>query len=131
MGNDLWKGLALIVVVLTGLKIAFSGNIQPWELVKLVIGLWIPWVMLQFYTTNIPGMAFTFPGMIAAGGNWLHDLLIGDTIYAMHTELANLFKNPLGTLSSQLEHRRYLGVTQNRAMGSNRGASAGPSCGWL
>ena len=53
-GNAMLGFLALIVVVLTGLKIAFSGNIQPWELVRVVIGLWIPWVMLQFYTNNIP-----------------------------------------------------------------------------
>ena len=68
MGNAMLGFLAVIVVVLSGLKTAFSGNIQPWELVRVVIGIWIPWVMLQFYTTNIPGMVHTFPGMIAAGG---------------------------------------------------------------
>ena len=52
-----------IIVVMNGLKIAFSGSIQPWELVRVVIGLWIPWVMLQFYMTTIPGMAFTFPAV--------------------------------------------------------------------
>ncbi len=102
-GNAMLAGLAIIVVVLNGLKIAFSGNIQPWELVRVVIGLWIPWVMLQFYTTTIPGMAFTFPGMIAAGGNWLHDLLIGDTIYSMQTELGNLVKSIVANLETQAE----------------------------
>ena len=89
-GNGMLGGLAAIAVVLTGVKIAFSGNIQPWELVRVIIGLWIPWVMLQFYTTTIPGMAFTFPGMLSAGGNWLHELLIGDAVYSMQTELGNL-----------------------------------------
>ena len=28
--------------------------------------------MLLFYATPIPGVGFTFPGMIAGGGNWLH-----------------------------------------------------------
>ena len=93
MGNAMLGFLAVIVVVLTGLKTAFSGNIQPWELVRVVIGVWIPWVMLQFYTTNIPGMIHTFPGMIAAGGNWLHELLIGDSLYAVQTELTNLFRS--------------------------------------
>ena len=102
-GNAMLAGLAIIVVVLNGLKIAFSGNIQPWELVRVVIGLWIPWVMLQFYTTTIPGMAFTFPGMIAAGGNWLHDLLIGDTIYSMQTELGNLVKSIVANLETQAQ----------------------------
>ena len=93
MGNAMLGFLAVIVVVLTGLKTAFSGNIQPWELVRVVIGVWIPWVMLQFYTTNIPGMIHTFPGMIAAGGNWLHELLIGDSLYGGSTELTNLFRS--------------------------------------
>ena len=65
--------LALIVVVLSGLKIAFGGGLQPWEVVRVIIGIWIPWVMLQFYTTNIPGDGFsTFPHMIVAGGNWIN-----------------------------------------------------------
>jgi len=110
LGNNLWLGLALIVVVLSGVKIAFSGNIQPWEVVKLVIGLWIPWVMLQFYTTNIPGMAFTFPGMIAGGGNWLHGLLIGDTVYAMQTELGNLGRSLWANLQAQAQAGNVLSL---------------------
>ena len=92
-GTAMLTGLALIVVVLNGVKIAFSGNIQPWELGRVVIGIWIPWVMLQFYTTTIPGMAFTFPGMIAGGGNWLHELLIDDSVSSMQTELGNLVES--------------------------------------
>ena len=103
-------GLAVIVVVLNGLKIAFSGNIQPWELVRVIIGLWIPWVMLQFYTTTIPGMAFTFPGMIAAGGNWLHNLLIGDTIYSMQTELGNLVRSLVANMETQAQQGNTFGL---------------------
>ena len=109
-GNAMLAGLAVIVVVLNGLKIAFSGNLQPWELVRVVIGLWIPWVMLQFYTTTIPGMAFTFPGMIAAGGNWLHNLLIGDTIYSMQTELGNLVRSLVANMETQAQQGNTLGL---------------------
>ena len=91
-GNALWTGLAAIVVVISGLKIAYSGNIQPWEIVRIVIGLWVPWVMLQFYSTNLPGLAWTFPGVIAAGGTWLQNFFIADTAYAMQTELGNLVR---------------------------------------
>ena len=73
-GNTLWRGLAAIVVVWTGIKIAMSGTFSMWALIELVIGLWIPWVMLLFYATPIPGVGFTFPGMIAGGGNWMHSL---------------------------------------------------------
>ena len=110
LGNGLLGGLALIVVVLTGVKIAFGGNIQPWELVRVVIGLWIPWVMLQFYATLIPGMAFTFPGMIAAGGNWLHQLLIGDAVYSMQTELGNLIRSLAANLEAQAQQGNLGGL---------------------
>ena len=89
-GNTLWRGLAAIVVVWTGVKIAMSGTFSMWSIVELVIGLWIPWVMLQFYATPIPGMAMTFPGMIAGGGNWLHSFFLSDIVPAMQTELSNL-----------------------------------------
>ena len=89
-GNTLWRGLAAIVVVWTGIKIAMSGTFSMWAIVQLVIGLWIPWVMLQFYATPIPGVGFTFPGMIAGGGNWLHSFFLADIVPAMQIELSNL-----------------------------------------
>ena len=92
LGNQMFGGLALIVIVLSGLKIAFGGGLQPWELMRVVIGIWIPWVMLQFYTVPLPGMVFTFPHMIVAGGNWLNDLLVDDSVASVQEELTKLFK---------------------------------------
>ena len=92
LGNQMFAGLALVVVVLSGLKIAFGGGLQPWELMRVVIGIWIPWVMLQFYTTDLPRMGVTFPHMIVAGGNWLNDLLVDDSVLSVQIELTNLFK---------------------------------------
>ena len=92
LGTGMFAGLALIVIVIAGVKIAFSGNIQPWEVVRLVIGIWIPWVMMQFYTATIPGMSQTFPGMIAEGGNFLHEMLLGDIISSMQTELGDMVR---------------------------------------
>ena len=109
-GSTMLGFLALIVVVLNGLKIAFSGNIQAWELMRVIIGIWIPWVMMQFYTTNIPGMAFTFPGMIAGGGNWLHQLLVGDTVYSMQTELGNLVRSLAANMQTQAQQGNVLGL---------------------
>ena len=91
-GQQLWRGLAAIVVVWTGIKIAMSGTFSIWTLVELVIGLWIPWVMLTFYSTPIPGVGFTFPGMIAGGGNWLMDFFISDIATAVRTELSNMIQ---------------------------------------
>ena len=39
--NTLWRGLAAIVVVWTGIKIAMSGTFAMWAIIELVIGLWI------------------------------------------------------------------------------------------
>ena len=47
--------------------------------------------MLQFYTTTIPGMIHTFPGMISAGGNWINELLIDDSVSSIQRELMKLF----------------------------------------
>ena len=92
LGNQMLGALALIVLVLQGAKIGFGGGLHPWELMRVVIGIWIPWVMLQFYTVNLPGMVFTFPHMIVAGGNWLNDLLVDDSVASVQEELTKLFK---------------------------------------
>ena len=98
-GNTLWRGLAAIVVVWTGVKIAMSGTFSMWAIVQLVIGLWIPWVMLQFYATPIPGVGFTFPGMIAGGGNWLHSFFLSDIVSAVQIELSNLVQTQTTAVS--------------------------------
>ena len=89
-GNTLWRGLAAIVVVWTGIKIAMSGTFSMWQIIELVIGLWIPWVMLNFYANPIPGVGLTFPGMIAGGGNWLMDFFLSDIVTAMKTEIGKM-----------------------------------------
>ena len=98
-GNTLWRGLAAIVVVWTGVKIAMSGTFSMWTIIELVIGLWIPWVMLLFYATPIPGVGFTFPGMIAGGGNWLHSFFLSDIVSAVQIELSNLVHTQTTALS--------------------------------
>ena len=76
-----------------------SGTFSMWAIIELIIGLWIPWVMLLFYATNIPGMTFTFPGMIAGGGNWLHSFFLSDIVPAVKIELANLVTTQTTALS--------------------------------
>ena len=110
LGTGLFTGLALIVVVIAGVKIAFSGNIQPWEVVRLVIGIWIPWVMMQFYTNTIPGMSQTFPGMIAEGGNFLHQMLLGDIISSMQTELGDMVRAIAANMQTQAAQGNVMGI---------------------
>ena len=110
LGTGMFTGLALIVIVIAGAKIAFSGNIQPWEVVRLVIGIWIPWVMMQFYTTTIPGMSQTFPGMIAEGGNFLHRMLLGNIISSMQTELGDMVRAIAANMQTQSDQGNVIGI---------------------
>ena len=38
-GFGLWRGLAAILVVWTGLRVAFTGDFRPWDVVRVVIAL--------------------------------------------------------------------------------------------
>ena len=90
VGLQLWGGLAAVMVAWTGLKIAFSGTFQPWEIVRIVIGIAIPRTLLHYYTVPIPGVGFTFPGMIAGGGIWLQNLFLSDVVSAGYSEMTAL-----------------------------------------
>ena len=80
-GWNLYWGLAVLLVVWTGLKQAFSGDFVMWEFVRLIFALIIPLTMLQAYTTplrltatipiSLGGEALTFPELITAQGTWI------------------------------------------------------------
>ena len=90
-GLNLWTGLASIVVVWTGLRIAFSGAaFRPWDIVQLVIGLSIPLGMLRFYAAGIPGVGFSFPMLIPAGANQIAALFRADIIAEMNAGLLQM-----------------------------------------
>ena len=90
VGNNLWRGLAAMVVVWTGIKIAMSGAFSMWVVIELITGLAIPWTMLVFYAAPIPGVGLSFPAMIAGGGNWLMDFFVSDIRTAMTFELSRM-----------------------------------------
>jgi len=66
-GMDLWRGLAIVLVVWTGLRIAYGGaGWRAWDLVQLVLTLWVPWLLLSTYDTDIPGVGMPFPMILPA-----------------------------------------------------------------
>ena len=77
-GLAIWTGMATVMIVWTGLKTAFSGDYDLWEIVKLVIGLGIPRTMLAFYDTPLPGTSMSFPMLITEQGTWATNVFIGD-----------------------------------------------------
>lgn len=78
MGEGLWLALAGILVVWTGVKIAFSGYFDMWVLVQLIMGLMIPLTMLRTYDTPIPGVGLSFPKMVVAQGSYVQGLFMSD-----------------------------------------------------
>ena len=68
VGFGLWRGLAAILVVWTGLRVAFTGDFRPWDVVRVVIALWFPWAMRTFYKSPLPGSTRSFTAAITDGG---------------------------------------------------------------
>lgn len=69
------RALAMIIIVWTGARIAFSGTFQPWELIKLVFTIAFPVALIEWYYSPITvgtGPALpSFPRLIAGGGDWI------------------------------------------------------------
>ena len=79
-GLAIWTGMATVMIVWTGLKTAFSGGYDMWEIVKLVIGLGIPRTILAFYNTPVPGTGHELShALITAQGTWATDVFIVDS----------------------------------------------------
>ena len=98
LGHQLWGGLAAVVVTLTGLRIAFSGTFEPWALIRVVLAVAIPRTLLHYYSLPIPGVGFSFPATVAAGGSWLQNLFISDVVSVGYTEITALVQAFAGAL---------------------------------
>lgn len=88
-GNNMTRGIAIILIVWTGARIAFSGTFQPWELIKLIFLIGWPLALVDWYYTAIPNIGLTFPRLIAGGGDWI-SLQFGANI--LGTALSNLMQ---------------------------------------
>ena len=91
-GEAIWTGMATVMVIWVGLKTAFSGDYDLWEIVQLVIGLGIPRTILTFYRNPVPGTTMSFPELITAQGNWAMDAFIGDSWKNLQVTLLPTFK---------------------------------------
>ena len=72
------------------------------------------------YATPIPGVGFTFPGMIAGGGNWLHSFFLADIVPAMQIELSNLVQTQTTAVSMRGPGRAGWSCTRPSGMSSAR-----------
>ena len=117
MGNNLWTGLSLIVVVWTGTRIAFAGaSFRPWDLVTLIIGLTIPLGMLRFYAVDVPGVGMPFPQIIPAGADQIAQAFHSDLDTELMLAQADLAEAYRQNLSAALADEDLPGVLQLGAL---------------
>ena len=110
-GNNLWLGLASIIVAWTGLRTMFSGDGWSfWDFVKLIIVLSIPRGMLEFYAVPLPGLGLTFPEIIVHQGNWLTGLIVGDTGSKTWEWLQAYLGDSWSTMSTQTSKHGLLAI---------------------
>ena len=92
-GMQLWQGLALIVVVWTGLQMAMGGGgINMPAVVKMMMTLAIPLGMLRFYAVPMPGMSLSVPDMLTGMGSWLHGVIVADAGESMFTAIRGVLQ---------------------------------------
>ena len=109
-GLAIWTGMATVMIVWTGLKTAFSGDYDMWEIVKLVIGLSIPRTMLAFYDTPLPGTTMSFPMLITEQGAWATNVFIGDAWKDAANTLTGAYNHVFTQLTDAIRSFGYTDV---------------------
>ena len=109
-GLAIWTGMATVMIVWTGLKTAFSGDYDMWEIVKLVIGLGVPRTMLAFYDTPLPGTTMSFPMLITEQGTWATNVFIGDAWKDAADTLTGAYNHVFTQLTNSIRSFGYTDV---------------------
>jgi len=79
-GNNMARSIAVVLIVWTGARIAFSGTFQAWELIRFIFLIGLPLFMIDNYATDIPGLGLTFPEIITEQGDAIRNLFGGSAI---------------------------------------------------
>ena len=104
-GMRLWMGLALIITVWTGLKMALGGLLDMGAVVRAVFSMAIPLGMLQFYGAALPGTGQTFPDLVTGMGAWVNNMVVADAGRTMAEQLQEAF----GAFATRLGEQGLLG----------------------
>lgn len=102
-GNDMARGVAVILIIWTGLRIAFSGTFNAWELIKFIFILAWPLFFVQYYYTTIPGVGFTFPLVIVEGGDWISSQFGAGILATAMTTLMDLGQQQYEALGTEAD----------------------------
>ena len=79
-GGQLWQGLAAVVIVWSGVRIALSGGaFSAWDIVRVITAVIVPRTILFYYETPLPVGGLTLPEAISGMGDWIADIVLQDT----------------------------------------------------
>jgi hypothetical protein len=90
MARTVLYGWMLILIVLFGLRMSFEG-VTYWEPVKMVLKFSIALGMVNYYSTPIPGMDFSFSSLIASQGTYMASLLEDDMVGEISRRLSLMY----------------------------------------
>jgi len=96
-GRLLYGGLALILFSWFFIKSALSSGGMQWDrLAGLLLFLSFGYTMTEFYSTPIPGIGYSFSGIVVAQGSWMADAIGLKTTHEVIARATDILKNSSG-----------------------------------
>ena len=119
-GEQIWGGLAAIIIVWTGVRIAFSGGgFSGWDIVRLVTAIMVPRAILFYYDTPLPVGGMTLPESIVGMGSWVADMVTRDSYSATWRWLGDFCTRALTEAVSSATDWGFFGIFNLGAMAGN------------
>ena len=118
-GERLAQGIVVILVIVTGARIALSGRFDPWELVKFFLILAIPLGLLQFYDAPFV-RGLTFPELVTRQGDALAALFGVDVLSTALGSVVQLGENFASRFGGEAE-TESVGAVVRRIFGGLTG----------
>jgi len=124
--QNLWAGLAAIMVIWYGTQIALAGRgVDLAGFVEFVFSLVMPWAMLQFYEASVPGLGLTTTQVMTGMGGWVQRFLIDDAGTAFR-ESITVFLGQLWESLTEPQERSFWEALTEPLEGAIRIVSALP-----
>ena len=111
-GRNMWRGIGILVIGWAGLRIAYTG-FEAWDLMRVLVRVFIPFVLLTYYADPFPNTSFSFPMTVTAGGNWLATHFTTDTYDVVTQELRILAQSHIRDLNEAWSVRDLIGMVRS------------------
>ncbi|MYH29599.1 MAG: hypothetical protein F4137_12270 [Acidobacteria bacterium] len=93
IGVRLFRSLAVIIVIWTGIQMMFSGSFAIGEVVSLVLLLGFPWAVLSFYAATVltPWGNVSFTRMVSGMGENIAENLVDGVFIAVNDTVRDVW----------------------------------------